>query len=199
MRELVFLLEEESAKALLESLLPRLLDPRIVPRFIPFEGKQDLEKNLARRMRGYLNPLARFLVMRDQDSAPDCKVVKNRLLDLCRSAGKHDCSRVRIACRELETIYLADLAAVERALGQEGLAPKQRTMKFRTPDRLESPSLELTRLTKGRYQKLGSSRQLGLHLDLDNQRSATFKNLVAGIRALEAELLALPEPAPPDR
>ena len=38
MKELVFLLEEESAKAMLESLLPRILHPDIRARFIPFEG-----------------------------------------------------------------------------------------------------------------------------------------------------------------
>ena len=42
-KELVFLLEEESAKAMLESLLPRMLDPEIKPRLLAFEGKQDLE------------------------------------------------------------------------------------------------------------------------------------------------------------
>ena len=44
MRELVFLLEERSASALLESMLPRMLDQSIAVRFVPFEGKQDLEK-----------------------------------------------------------------------------------------------------------------------------------------------------------
>ena len=46
MRELVFLLEEASAKAMLEGLLPRLIDHRIHVRLIAFEGKQDLEKKL---------------------------------------------------------------------------------------------------------------------------------------------------------
>jgi len=109
MRELVFMLEEVSAKACLESLLPRFLDPRIAPRMVAFEGKQDLEKQLVKRLRGYLNPNARFIVMRDQDNAPDCKPIKSELLDLCQSAGRRRVSMVRIACRELETFYLADL------------------------------------------------------------------------------------------
>ena len=121
MRELVFLLEEASAKAMLEGLVPRLLDDRIQVRLIIFEGKQDLEKQLPLRLRGYLNPHARFLVLRDQDSAPDCKLVKHRLMRLCESAGRGAVSLVRIACRELETIYLADLKATESALGISGL------------------------------------------------------------------------------
>jgi hypothetical protein len=121
MRELVFLLEEQSAKAMLESMLPRLLKENTKVRCIPFEGKQDLEKQLVRRIRGYQNKQARFIVLRDQDSHPDCKVVNSGLLDLCSASGKAAQCQVRIACRELETFYLADLQAVEQALEMGGL------------------------------------------------------------------------------
>lgn len=193
MRELVLLLEERSAKAMLDALLPRILDPRIHARTIAFEGKQDLERQLPRKLRGYVNPAARFLVLRDQDSAPDCLVLKRDLVGLCRLADKEAVSLVRVACRELEAMYLADLQAVEAALGLKGLARHQNTAKFRQPERLESPSRELTQLTRGAYQKVGSSRHLGLHLDLANERSASFKHLVLGIHRLQAELLALPD------
>lgn len=188
-RELVFLLEEPSAGALLESLLPRLLDSRIMPRMIPFEGKQDLEKHLVRRVRGYQNPQARFIVLRDQDSHPDCIELKQRLSDLCNQSGKMTACLVRIACRELETFYLADLAATEIALGLTGLARQQGSRKFRAPDYLGSPSRELNTLTRGKYQKVGGSREIGKHLDLNNQRSVSFQKLVVGIQRMEAELL----------
>lgn len=193
MREMVFILEEESAKALLESLVPRILHPEIRLRFIPFEGKQDLERQMVKRMRGYLNRQARFIVLRDQDSAPDCRALKTRLINCCTQAGRNACSLVRIACRELEAFYLADLSAVEMALGTSKLAKQQGNAKFRAPDRLGSPSGELARLTKNHYQKVAGSREIGKHLDLDNQRSPSFKNLIAGIRRMEQELLALPE------
>ncbi len=41
MRELVFFLEERSAAAMLEGLLPKLLPDDVVPRYVTFEGKQD--------------------------------------------------------------------------------------------------------------------------------------------------------------
>jgi hypothetical protein len=144
-RELVFLLEEPSAQALLETLLPRLLDASIQPRLIPFEGKQDLEKRMVGKLRGYVNPAARFLIMRDQDSAPDCRAVKARLLAKCQEAGRESVSLVRIACRALETFYLADLAAVERVLNLRGLQRQQAGAKFRAPDYLEAPDHELER------------------------------------------------------
>lgn len=76
MTELVFLHEEESAKAMLEGLLPRILPPEIHHRLIPFEGKQDLERQLLRKIRSYRNPQAHFIVMRDQGSHVDCRELK---------------------------------------------------------------------------------------------------------------------------
>lgn len=183
MRELVFLLEEESAQAMLQSLLPRLLPQDIKIRYLTFEGKQDLEKQLVRKMRGYLNPEARFVVLRDQDAHPDCKAIKAKLLSLCHDAGRSNVL-VRIACRELESFYLADLTAVENALGLEKIAKHQLSKKFRQPDTLGSPSRELDTLTKGRYQKFSGSREIGRHLDIANTRSPSFHHLVTGIQRI---------------
>jgi hypothetical protein len=77
-KELVFFLEEESARALLENVFSRLvpIESKINPRFIVFEGKQDLEKQLLKKLQGYLNPHAKFIVVRDQDQG-DCRKIKN--------------------------------------------------------------------------------------------------------------------------
>lgn len=191
MKELVFLLEEESAKAMLEGLLPRILNPEIKPRLLAFEGKQDLEKHMVRKMRNYINPYARFIVMRDQDATPDCRLVKEALLARCAEAGRQDVALVRIACRELESFYLADLAAVEIGLRMNGLAKQQGIAKFRNPDAMQNPSKELIALTKHRYQKVSGSRVLGQYLEVGNERSSSFKNLIAGIKLMEQELLGL--------
>jgi hypothetical protein len=161
MREIVFLTEEISAKAMLESLLPRLLNEQVRFRIIPFEGKQDLEKQLVRKIRGYQNKFARFIVLRDQDSHPECTVLKQQLLALCEQSGRRSDCLVRIACRELESFYLADLAAVEIALEVRGLSSQQRSKKWREPDRIGSPSNELHTLTRGRYEKVSGSRLIG--------------------------------------
>ncbi len=191
MKEIVFLLEEESAKAMLEGLLPRILNAQIGFRCIPFEGKQDLEKQLVKRIRGYQNPHARFIVLRDQDSQPDCRVLKQNLLDKCRESGKVESTLVRLACRELETIYLADLAAVESGLNLTGLQKQQKKQKFRQPDLLGSPSVELVRLTKNTYQKISGSRKIGKFLDPENTRSPSFRNLVRGIQKQAEMLMAI--------
>ena len=189
MKELVFLLEEPSAKAMLESLLPRILSEGIVFRCIPFEGKQDLEKQLPRKLRAYQNPLARFIVLRDLDSHPDCAAVKSRLIALCHPSGKLERCLIRLACKELEAFYLADLYAVEKALSLTGLIKHQNSRKFRVPDLLGSPSSELRTLTKQVYEKVAGSRAIGHHLDIENDRSPSFRNLILAIRRQEHELL----------
>jgi len=125
MMTLVFCLEEPSAKEMLKGVLPRLLPDGITVHYIIFQGKQDMEKQLVKRLRGWLLPNTKFVIMRDQDAA-DCHVVKNKLVTLCQAAGRGD-ALVRVACRELESFYLGDLQAVEAGLGIGGLAARQNT------------------------------------------------------------------------
>jgi hypothetical protein len=177
---LVFMLEERSAKEMLDGLLPRLFHKPLNYRCIVFEGKQDLEKQLVRRIRGYRVPGARFIIVRDQDSG-DCHLIKRRLSKMCREAG-HPEALVRIPCRELESWYLADLKAVERGLGLAGITAFQQQGKYRNPDVLASPASELDRLSKGRYQKISGSRAIGPLLDTANRRSNSFKVFVEGVK-----------------
>lgn len=183
MRELVFFLEERSAAAMLEGLLPKLIPDDVIPRYVTFEGKQDLERQLVRRLRGYRNPNALFVVMRDQDAQQDCGVIKKRLERLCSQAGRSGVL-FRIACRELESFYLADLQAVQQGLGLSGIAAEQAKPKLRDPDRINSAKEELRKLTNQRHQPVEGSRAIGRYLDPENGRSRSFRNLVAGIRRL---------------
>ncbi|MCY2964872.1 MAG: DUF4276 family protein [Planctomycetota bacterium] len=182
MSEIVFLLEEYSAQAMLEGLLPRLLPPQFTVRYIVFEGKQDLLTQLVRRLRGYQGTNVHFVILRDKDAA-DCKKVKQELRKKCVQAGKPN-ALVRIACHELDGWYLADLSAVSSGLEIGGLAKEQNRSKFRVPDDLANAAEELGKLTKGVYQKIAGSRAIGPLLDLDNSRSRSFSVFVAGIRRL---------------
>ncbi len=190
MSELVFLLEERSAEAMLHGLLPHILPVGVRYRCLVFEGKQDLEAQLVRRLRGYRVPGARFVILRDQD-AGDCRDIKRHLLELCRKAGRPECL-VRIACKELESWYLGDLAAVQEGLQISGLERLQSTRLYRAPDSVSSPSRQLTRIAPA-YQKVGGSRAIGPHLDPDNARSHSFAVFVAGIRRLARTMTAMPQ------
>jgi hypothetical protein len=187
MMTLVVLLEEPSARAMLSAVLPRLLPTGIVTQFVVFEGKQDLDKQLSRRLKFWQVTNSRFVILRDQDSG-DCKTIKQSLLARCGEAGKPGCL-VRIACHELESFYLGDLAAVEAGLGIKGLARQQGKRKFRQPDDLTNAAEELLKITGQRYQKVGGSRQIAPHLRLDGSNcSRSFTALVTGLRRLCADL-----------
>ncbi len=185
MMTLVFFLEELSAKVLLETLLPRFIpEERFDLCFVPFEGKQDLEKQLVRKIRGWRTPKTHFIVLRDQDSA-ECKDVKQRLDELCNEAGRPE-TLVRIACRELESWYLGDLQAVENALEVRNLASKQDQPRYRDPDALRNPAQELERITNRRYQKVSGSRAVAPLMDIENNRSRSFQIFVSGVKRLVA-------------
>lgn len=183
MKTLVVFLEEPSAAALLKVLLPPLLPSGCGLKCITFEGKQDLERNLERKLRSWLMPDTLFLVMRDRDSE-DFRIVKKRLVDICCRAG-HPHAVVRIACGELESFYLGDLEAVTSAFGCR--MPSDNSAKFRDPDHLNNAADELKRLTGGAYQKISGSREIARFLKTDGtNRSRSFNVLLEGVRRLLA-------------
>lgn len=181
MMTLVFCLEELSAKEMLQGILPKLLPEHVTPRFIVFEGKQDLEKQLVRKMRLWNQPgEVCFIVLRDKD-AGDCRKIKQNLLKKCQEANRPD-AIVRIACHELESFYLGDLRAVEQGLGLKGLANKQGQRQYRDPDNFSSSANKLSKLTNNFYDKVSGSRAISRHLNVDSNCSRSFNILVKAIR-----------------
>lgn len=178
---LVFFLEEPSAQDFLEGVLPRILPAYITPHFLVFEGKQDLEKQLVKRMKRWLRPNSRFIVMRDQDSG-DCRVIKARLRSLCVAAGQPKAT-VRIVCKELETFFVGDWEAIANGFQQPKLAALAQKAKFRSPDLLGSPSGELKRVVPT-YQKREGARTISPHLDLTRNQSGSFRVLVRTLQDL---------------
>ncbi|MEO5376201.1 MAG: DUF4276 family protein [Magnetococcus sp. DMHC-6] len=180
MAQLVFLLEELSAKALLQGLLPRLLPQETQVQYIVFEGKHYLEKQLPKKLHGWQNRESKFIVLRDKDAA-DCRMVKTRLQKLCQRIPAEKIL-IRIACRELESWYLGDLTAVESAFNVRGIAKLQNKEKFHTPDLLNSFE-ELKSLVPN-YQKISGSRAMGQAMDLQNNSSQSYQAFIKGIHKL---------------
>ena len=159
---------------MLEGILPQILPGGIGYRCVVFEGKQDLEKRLPKRLRGWQHiEETKFIVLRDQDSA-DCRLIKQRLIEICREAGRPE-TLVRIACRELESFYLGDLAAVGQAFDKANLGKQQKGKKFRNPDMLSNPVQELQKLVPD-YQKLSGSRKIASQMKIDANRSESFND-----------------------
>lgn len=178
---LVFFLEEPSAQAMLEGIMPRIIDPSVIVKYRPFEGKQDLEKQIEKKIKNWVSENTKFIIIRDKDSG-DCLIVKNNLQQKCQNAGRDDVL-IRIACHELESWYLGDLQAVERGLGLSGLSKLQEKQKYRDPDILGNASDELIRLSKRKYQKKAGSRAIAPFLKLDGtNKSYSFNILLDGIK-----------------
>ena len=181
---LVFLLEERSAEEMLKGVLPKLVPDTINVRFLVFEGKQDLEKQLQKRLQGWQQPNSVFLVMRDQDRG-DCLAIKQQLAQKVLASGKQQSTLIRIACTELESFYLGDLEAVEQGLGLSHLAKKQDTAKYRTPDQLTNAKQELKKLTGQHYEQISGSREIAKFLKVDgSNKSLSFNVLMNGINQL---------------
>lgn len=138
------------------------------------------------KLGGYVNPNARFIIMRDQDQS-DCRSLKADLATHCPDSHRLR-TTIRIACRELEAFYLGDLQAVETGLGIKGLAAKQGQAKYRVPDQLRSPSGELEKLTGGVYQKVAGSRAIAPHLNLHTPLSRSFHHLLDAVRRAAGNL-----------
>lgn len=185
MKYLCCLLEEPSAEAALSVLINRLFPEFYNFKILPFNGKQDLERNLARKIQTWNIPNTVFLVMRDQDSG-DCINIKSRLFEVIRKTGKESNALIRIACHELESFYLGDLEAVEKGLDIDLKANNlQNKEKFRNPDRLNNPAQILKELTQFKYNKIRSSGNIAEYLKLDgSNKSHSFNCLISGLKRI---------------
>lgn len=181
MRHVVFLLEEPSAQDALQAWLPLWLPPDVTIHYQVFQGKQDLERRMAMRMRAWLQPNTQFVILRDQDSG-DCRAVKATLRQRCVQAGRPE-AIVRVACKELEAFFVGDWEAVAMAFDKPALAKLAGKAKYRHPDALGSPSEELARHVPG-YQKRDGARRIAPLVSPDRNRSASYQALRSAVIAL---------------
>jgi len=180
-KSLVFLLEEPSARDLLEGLLPRLLPTDLHVQYLVFEGKQDLEKNIIRKMKHWLVPNSFFVILRDQDAA-DCRTVKAKLANLVAQTGRQR-TMVRVVCRELESWVVGDWRAVASAFDRPSLVAQELKEAHRHPDQLVRP-IEALRALLPEYQKRDGARRVGELLVPARNRSASFQAFCSGLARL---------------
>ncbi|MEQ9370950.1 MAG: DUF4276 family protein [Coleofasciculus chthonoplastes F3-SA18-01] len=194
---IIFLLEEASINRVLDKILPQLIPDKITYICIPHQGKQDLAKSIPNKIKSFhqISPSTEFVIVHDQDSH-DCKKLKTKLLNICQTAGKPD-AMIRIICHELESWFLGDLAAVEKAynLKPYSLSRRQNQNKYRDPDRLNSAKEELTKLLPaGYYYYPGThSKEIAPHLSLTDNKSRSFQIFCQGIQKILARVSYDPE------
>ena len=149
---------------------------------IAHRGKPDLHKNLVRKMRewNYGNP--HFIILQDNDGG-DCYHSKKKILELCTQTNKP--YHVRIVCQELESWFIGDLNAVEKAFPKSHATKEARRPKFCNPDTLNKPSEIIAKLTDtGDSAKVGRAEVISKFLALESNRSPSFQLLIATLRQL---------------
>jgi len=182
MTRIVILTEEPSMKEALDILLPPLLGNKEFL-VLSHQGKSDLERSIPRKLRGWNETGAKFLILRDNDGG-DCLSLKNHLLELIPERKKKN-SLVRIVCQELEGWFLGDLAAVAAAdLGaSKNLKEQQNKAKFRNPDTLTNAKEELKKLAP-QYKQMSGSRAIAKHMTVKANASNSFGQFVSGLQRL---------------
>lgn len=180
MVRLVFLLEEQSMKELLDRMLPRIF-PDLRFLCIPHEGKTDLESSIQRKLRAWHVPKDRFIIVRDNDGG-DCIALKQRLRDLCKGTG-HEDATIRIVCQELEAWYLGQPDAMANAFGMEELRNIRNAPRFRDPDTRPKPSKDVDKLCKG-FRKIDGARKMGEYLTREGNHSHSFRVFLDGVERM---------------
>jgi hypothetical protein len=180
--ELVLFLEEPSAKAFLDEFLPRILPAGTSFRTIPHNGKSDLQRSLPRKLRGWQDPSARFVILHDKDGN-DCLLLKQKLRAICLDARKDVHPLIRIACHELEAWYLGDFDGLAAAFPGFDAESVRGRAKYRDVDALANAAEELAQLVP-QYQKVSGSRLLGRTLRAEANQSRSFGVFVEGLLGL---------------
>ena len=185
MSEIVFLVEEPSMAMFLDTWLP-ISFPELPFRCLPHEGKADLKRSIPRKLRAWRAPGVKFAILIDNDGG-NCRALKRELVELC-----HDCGRpatlVRIVCQELEAWYLGSPETIAEAFEQEKLIDYFSSKKFRNPDSILKPSVELLRIVP-EFQKISGARSIARRIHGHRNSSSSFAALVDGIRRSMAVVL----------
>lgn len=152
---LVILTEESSMKEVVKAILPKMGVSLDQVTIIEHQGVSHLERSLQRKLKGWTDPNAKFLVLRDNDNG-DCHARKKRLVELINASGRGAQSKVRIVCQELEAWFIGDKTALESSNLFRKIPAR---LCARDPDQMVQPSRELSRLCPG-YGKVSGQASL---------------------------------------
>lgn len=180
--------EEASAKNVFEILLPKLLPETTYFRIYPHQGKQDLEKALRTTVPSISKiPGSKILITRDQDAA-NCIDVKKKIDSIIKLNCQCD-YYIRIVCKELESWFLGDLAAIKLAYPRFKPEQHQEKADLRDVDLITNANHYLLKIIPEytsweTLPKLQVSENISPFLDLDKNTSVSFNNTIKAIRLL---------------
>ncbi|HSL83507.1 MAG TPA: DUF4276 family protein [Thermoanaerobaculia bacterium] len=196
------LVEEPSAKAALNELLPRILPSTASFAVHAHQGKPALLRRLPQRLRAYSAmdwPQLRLLVLVDRDQE-DCQGLKQRLEEIASAAGLTTKSTAaggrfqaanRIAVEELEAWFFGDVEALRAAYPRVPKSLGARAL-CRDPDAIRGGTAEALARVLHRAGHLGTdylpkitvASAVAGHLEPSRNRSHSFRCFCNGIEAL---------------
>ncbi|MFD2471880.1 DUF4276 family protein [Amycolatopsis silviterrae] len=190
------LVEEPSAEAALKILLPKVV-PGVGFEIVPFNGKDSLLRKLPVRLRDYSYYWAqaglRIVVLVDRDD-DECTELKARLVRIANESGlPSKAVLLRIVIEELESWFLGDVPALHTAYPKVPPSVGDQ-VKFRDPEAVPGGAWEGLAhvLRKHGYHRKGLQKVLAAtdiapHMDVENNRSASFQAFRDGLRCLVKE------------
>jgi hypothetical protein len=205
-----FLVEEPSAEAALQHLVPKMVGSDVTFRVLPFQGKADLLRKLPSRLKGYRRWLPDdwlIVVLADVDD-DKCEELKLRLertvheagLSTRATAGPNSRFHVlnRLAIEELEAWFFGDAEALCSAYPRIG-SRLDRSSRYRDPDAIRGGTWEALEreLRKAGYYpgglpKIGAARDIAAFMVPDRNRSRSFqtfrRGLLEGLALMQASL-----------
>jgi hypothetical protein len=199
-----FFVEEPSAEAALQEIIPKLVNPEISFRVHPFEGKPDLLKKLPDRLRAYSGWLpadCRIVVLVD-GNGQDCRRLKRQLEGMSLRAGFFTKTKPRprggfqvanrIAVEELEAWFFGDPEAIVAAYPRVPIEFAHRR-RFRDPDAIQGGTAEaLERVLQragyhpGGLSKVQAARDIARHMEPARNRSRSFRHFRDALEQLVA-------------
>lgn len=190
------LVEEPSAKAALDALLPKVLGEEHTFEVHPFQCKSEMLANLLPRLRGYASwfqsdPTTehwRILLLIDEDRQ-DCRDVKRKLLDAAQAAGLSDRVLARVIIEELEAWFFGDIEAV-RTVYPRVPATLAARRGFRNPDAITGGTWEaLDRVLRqsgygNGLQKIRFAAAVAPQMQPERNTSGSFQALRIGLQRM---------------
>jgi hypothetical protein len=180
--------EEASIKSVFDIILPKILPEKVFFSIYKHQGKYDLEQAITRTIPSISKiPGSKILIVRDQDNE-NCETTKKHLVDLL-----NDCCHckyfVRIVCRELESWFLGDLAAIEKAYKRFKATKYLNNAKLRNVDRMVTPHKYLLEIIpefseKETLPKIETALKIAPFMNLKNNKSKSFNHTIDAIKKL---------------
>ena len=196
-----FLLEEPSAEAVLNAILPKILSDNISFELHVFKGKQDLLRKLPTQLQVYSKWIPnnwRIMVLIDEDRR-NCHELKAKLENAAHEAGFVTKSNAapnenfqvvnRLAIEELEAWFFGDVEAMHAAYSRIPINLQSKA-KYRNPDAIRGGTSEaLERLLiqahyyTGKLPKTEVAQNIAQHMEPSRNRSKSFQVFVEGLKA----------------